>query len=241
MSYASRLKGETFPRLQMRTPTPPFEGGPFEETLLVDLKDNRLRLGTEGGRFRVRGRQYRHDRQWRGQELRQSREDRHPRFLPSRRRSSSLSSTAGACRNLLLREALDRTNSLRYLGDDEFEGRHQDVLTFVMPDTQQVALYIDATTGLVSKYELLTVDSLTGVEASEIIFSDYQKLGNYQVPRAGRTSLRATTRLDTPSRRNSIRRSPMPPSASMRRAMSRSSRCPRTSRRRWTRSLTAST
>jgi glyoxylase-like metal-dependent hydrolase (beta-lactamase superfamily II) len=52
-----------------------------------------------------------------------------------------------------------------------------------MPDTQQVALYVDASTGLVSKYELLFVDSLEGVEASEIIFGDYQKVGNYQVPR----------------------------------------------------------
>jgi glyoxylase-like metal-dependent hydrolase (beta-lactamase superfamily II) len=46
-----------------------------------------------------------------------------------------------------------------------------------------VALYVDQATGLVSKYELLFVDSLEGVEASEIIFRDYQKVGNYQVPR----------------------------------------------------------
>ena len=52
-----------------------------------------------------------------------------------------------------------------------------------MPDTQQVALYVDAATGLVSKYELIFVDSLEGVEASEIIFGDYQKVGHYQVPR----------------------------------------------------------
>jgi glyoxylase-like metal-dependent hydrolase (beta-lactamase superfamily II) len=52
-----------------------------------------------------------------------------------------------------------------------------------MADTQQVALYVDQATGLVSKYELLFVDSLEGVEASEIIFRDYQKVGNYQVPR----------------------------------------------------------
>jgi glyoxylase-like metal-dependent hydrolase (beta-lactamase superfamily II) len=85
--------------------------------------------------------------------------------------------------NLLLRQALDRATSLRYLGEDDFDGRKQEVVTFVMADTQQVALYIDSATGLVSKYELLFVDSLEGVEASEIIFRDYQKVGNYQVPR----------------------------------------------------------
>jgi glyoxylase-like metal-dependent hydrolase (beta-lactamase superfamily II) len=52
-----------------------------------------------------------------------------------------------------------------------------------MPDTQQVALYVDAASGLVSKYELIFVDALTGEEASEIVFSDYHKVGQYQLPR----------------------------------------------------------
>ena len=51
-----------------------------------------------------------------------------------------------------------------------------------MPDTQQVAVYVDAATGLVSKYELIFVDPLTGEEASEIIFGDYASAG--QVSRA---------------------------------------------------------
>ena len=50
-------------------------------------------------------------------------------------------------------------------------------------------MYIDAATGLVSKYELIFVDSLTGEEASEIIFSDYQNVGSYQVPRRWRNRL----------------------------------------------------
>ena len=38
------LQGETFPRLQMTTPNPPYEPGRFHETLLLDLKRNRLLL-----------------------------------------------------------------------------------------------------------------------------------------------------------------------------------------------------
>jgi glyoxylase-like metal-dependent hydrolase (beta-lactamase superfamily II) len=176
------LKGETFPRLQMRTPIPPFEGGPFEETLLVDLKDNRLRLEQKAGGFGFEGDNTvtivdgvgkNYDNRAKTITPIPAEQATQQQFVQYRRRLPSL----------LLREALDRTNSLRYLGEDDFEGRRQDVLTFVMPDTQQVALYIDSTSGFISKYELLTVDSLTGVEASEIIFSDYQKLGNYQVPR----------------------------------------------------------
>ena len=48
--------------------------------------------------------------------------------------------------HLILRQALDRANSLRYLGEDMFEGRRHHVVTFVMADTQQIALYIDAKT-----------------------------------------------------------------------------------------------
>ena len=86
--------------------------------------------------------------------------------------------------NLLLRQAIDRTNSLRSLGRDTFDGRQHDVFTFVMPDTQQVAVYVDSQTQLVSKYELITVDPLTGEDASEIVFGDYTTLGKFRVPQS---------------------------------------------------------
>ena len=46
-----RLQGQTFPRLQMTTPAPPFEGGQFEETLLIDLEKNRMRLDQKASGF----------------------------------------------------------------------------------------------------------------------------------------------------------------------------------------------
>src|SRR5262245_4857642 len=39
-----QLQGETWPRLQMPTASPPFEGGTQQEMLLLDLKNNRLIL-----------------------------------------------------------------------------------------------------------------------------------------------------------------------------------------------------
>ena len=177
-----KLTGEIFPRLQMTTPAPPFEGGSFDETLLVDLEKNRLRLEQKTSGFGfdgdnsvtiVDGVGNAYDNRAKTITPIPAEQATQQQFIQYHRRLP----------NLLLRQALDRTNSLRYLGEDQFEGRRHEVVTFVMPDTQQVALYVDATTGLVSKYELLFVDSLTGVEASEIIFGDYQKVGNYQVPR----------------------------------------------------------
>ncbi len=177
-----QLEGQTFPRLQMTTPAPPFEGGSFDETLLIDLEKNRMRLDQKAGGFGfdgdntvtiVDGTGNAYDNRAKTVTPIPAEQATQQQFVQYHRRLP----------NLLLRQALDRANSLRYLGEDDFEGRRHEVITFVMPDTQQVALYVDAATGLVSKYELIFVDSLEGVEASEIIFGDYQKVGNYQVPR----------------------------------------------------------
>jgi hypothetical protein len=43
-SVRLQLEGDTWPRLQMPTPQPPFEGGSMRESLLIDFKGNRLRL-----------------------------------------------------------------------------------------------------------------------------------------------------------------------------------------------------
>ena len=180
-----QLRGDTWPRLQMTTPEPPFEKGSFDETLLFDLKNNRLSLeqrnsgagfnghnrviisGGEGTNYDLRGRIATPipAGQTTGQQFVQ-----YYRRLP----------------NLLLRQALDRTNTLRHLGEDTFDGRKHDVITFVMPDTQQVALYVDSKSGLISKYELVFTDPLTGDEATEIMFSDYETVGALKAPRKWR-------------------------------------------------------
>ena len=177
-----RLNGQVFPRLQMTTPSPPFEGGPFDETLLADLENNRMRLDQKAGGFGFEGDVTVTIADGAGNTYDNRAKTVTP-IPPDQATQQQFTQYQRRLPNLLLRQALDRATSLRYLGEDEFDGRRQDVLTFVMADTQQVALYIDSDTGLVSKYELLFVDSLEGVEASEIIFRDYQKVGNYQVPR----------------------------------------------------------
>jgi glyoxylase-like metal-dependent hydrolase (beta-lactamase superfamily II) len=176
-----RLEGQTFPRLQMTTPAPPFEGGGFDETLLLDLEGNRMRLDQKATGFGFDGDNTvtiadgtgnTYDNRVKTVTPIPAEQATQQQFIQYHRRLPTL----------LLRSALERSNSLRYLGDDVFEGRRQEVVTFVMPDTQQIALYVDAETGLISKYELLFVDSVEGVEASEIVFGNYRKVGDYQVP-----------------------------------------------------------
>ncbi len=175
------LQGETWPRLQMPTPNPPFEPGAFQESLVLDLKDNRLYLeqqvsgaGFEGHNTVVikagEGTAYDHRAHTAtpipAEQTTQQQFVQYYRRLP----------------NLILRQALDGVNSLRYLGEDQFNKRKHYVVTFVMPDAQQVALYVDAATALISKYELVFTDPLRGQQASEIMFSDYASAGKLQVP-----------------------------------------------------------
>lgn len=176
-----QLEGETFPRLQMTTPEPPFEGGNLKETLLVDLENNRLRLDQRTGGFGFAGdttvaisagQGATYDHRARTVTPIPAAQATQQQFVQYYRRLP----------NLLLRQALDRANTLRHLGEDTFDGRPHEVITFVMPDAVQVSMFVDAASGLISKYELIFVDPLTGVEASEIQYGDYRRVGNYLVP-----------------------------------------------------------
>jgi len=175
------LKGETFPRLQMTTPDPPYEPGHFHETLLLDLKRNRLLLEqrTSGAGFDghltvsiADGEGTIYDHRAHTATPVPAEQASQQQFIQYYRRLP----------HLILRQALERANSLRYLGEDTFEGRRHHVVTFVMADTQQVALFVDAKTNLVSKYELVFTDPLRGQQASQIIFGSYASAGKLKVP-----------------------------------------------------------
>ena len=175
------LSGDTWNRLQMTTPDAPFESGKFHETLLFDLKNNRLLLHqrTSGAGFQgdntivlKAGEGTNYDNRGRTATPIPAAQAQQQQFVQYHRRLP----------NLILRQALQRETSLRYLGDDEFEGRKHNVITFAMADAQQVALYVDAKSGLVSKYELVFTDPLTGEDAAEIMYADYTTSGKLKVP-----------------------------------------------------------
>lgn len=175
------LEGQMWPRLQMSTPDPPYSPGSQQETLLVDLKDNRLHLeqrtagaGFEGHTTTVirnaEGTVY--DHRARTATPVPAAQASQQQFVQYYRRIP----------HLLLRQALDRATTLRHLGQDTFDGRPHEVVTFVMPDAQQVALYVDAKTSLVSKYELLFTDPLAGEDVSEIVFADWVSVRDQKLP-----------------------------------------------------------
>jgi glyoxylase-like metal-dependent hydrolase (beta-lactamase superfamily II) len=175
------LKGESYPRLQMPTPAPPFEPAEFHETLLLDLKRNRLLLEQrfDGAGFETHNTVAIADGEGTAYDHRARTATPIP---PAQASQQQFVQYYRRLPHLILRQALERANSLRYLGEDRYEGRRHEVITFVMADTQQVALFIDGKTGLVSKYELVFTDPLRGQQASQILFGEYARAGTVQVP-----------------------------------------------------------
>jgi glyoxylase-like metal-dependent hydrolase (beta-lactamase superfamily II) len=176
-----RLEGATWPRFQMSTPEPPFESGTLRETVLVDFKNNRLALEQQGsgagfenhnGVVINTGEGAAYDHRARTITPIPGSQSSQQQFVQYYRRVP----------HLLLRQAIERPTTLRYLGTEDFNGRPHEAFTFVMADTQQVAVYVDSKTSLVSKYELVFVDPVAGDDVSEIVFGNYVTTGTQQVP-----------------------------------------------------------
>jgi glyoxylase-like metal-dependent hydrolase (beta-lactamase superfamily II) len=175
------LRGESWPRFQNVNAGPPFTAGSYEEETALDLALNRMAVEQKnrGAGFRGHSRIVLTDGGGQAFDLlnrtatpiaaataQQQQFAQYQRRLPS----------------LILRTALQRNGTLRYLGEDTVNRSRHHVITFVHVDGVQMALYVDAKTNLISKYELVYPDTITGDEASEIYFTDYRKSGPFLVP-----------------------------------------------------------
>lgn len=89
---------------------------------------------------------------------------------------------------LVLLTVFERATTLRYLGKTDYDKRPHEVIDYVSPDNTRIAIYIDAQTGLLSKYEVLITDPFGGDSILETRFPGQRKVGNYIVP-AGRVTV----------------------------------------------------
>jgi len=172
---------ETYPRLQAPTPDPPYEHQKLHELVTYDLENSKLAVDQtfhsdgfeganrfvivngEGNNFDLRAHTV---TPLKGQAATGPQFGQYYRRLP----------------NLILSTALGRTQTLRYLGEEKFNGKPHDVITFVHTDGTQMAIYVDRASHLVSKYELIYPDALTGDEASEIVYDGYTTSNGVKVP-----------------------------------------------------------
>jgi glyoxylase-like metal-dependent hydrolase (beta-lactamase superfamily II) len=93
--------------------------------------------------------------------------------------------TAGVFRRhpeSLLPTALNRPEGLRWLGETDYEGRKQRVVSFADADGTLVALYFDAQTNLLTKSETLADDPVLGDVTVEVIYSDWRPAGKLLLP-----------------------------------------------------------
>src|SRR5688572_7368399 len=128
-----QYEGQSWERLQMPESSPPYEANTQQQTVLLDLVNNRLRVdqrATAPG-YEIHssvvleqgsGTNYNHRTRTASPATASQQHAIYYRRVPQ----------------LLLREALSSESTLRYLGRDEVAGKSHDVITFVTSRSEQI-------------------------------------------------------------------------------------------------------
>ena len=82
----------------------------------------------------------------------------------------------------LLLTAWNRPEALRWIGDGEFAGRKQRVISFSDSDGAQISIYFDGTTNLPTKTETLNDDPILGDIVNETVYSDWRPVEKVMLP-----------------------------------------------------------
>ena len=83
---------------------------------------------------------------------------------------------------MIIQEAMGRPEALRSLGSETAGRETFDIVTYADPVGQQVTLYFDASTGLLSRTETVADHAQFGDQVTAVDFSDYRDLEGLQVP-----------------------------------------------------------
>ena len=90
--------------------------------------------------------------------------------------------------HLLLTLALEqRAPTLRYAGQENFEGRPHEIVTFAAANGALMSLFFDSKTHLLSKYEQMVTDPVEGDVVQETIYPSYRAVEKIMVPTARQT------------------------------------------------------
>lgn len=82
----------------------------------------------------------------------------------------------------LLLAAWSRPEVLRWIGDGEFKGRKQNVISFTDSDGSLTSMYFDAETKLLTKTESLSDDPIFGDTIVEAVYDDWKQVGKVLLP-----------------------------------------------------------
>jgi glyoxylase-like metal-dependent hydrolase (beta-lactamase superfamily II) len=177
--FTLKEKGKLHARFQSPNGDGPFAVGTSEETLIVDtergLVFNDLKTTTSGfnnwNRTVIKGTEGQNFDMWSKTVT--------PVVNPS------VNNFRGQMRRLppfVLVEALDRAATLRWLGEDEIDGKKQKVISVLRPDNQQLSLSFDAQTNLLTRYAYIYADPVTGDSEIAQTYSGYRTVGKVKIP-----------------------------------------------------------
>ena len=177
--FTLKEKGKVYGLYQSAKPEAPFAIGPSEETLIVDLNRGYVfdELKTANAGFNtwvttvIKGTD--------GQTYDMWSKTVTPIANPS------VNNFRGQIRRLpsfVLLEAVDRASTLRWVGEDEIDGKKQRVISVLRPDNQLLSLSFDAQTNLLTKYGYLYADPIVGDSEIAQTYSGYHTVGKVKVP-----------------------------------------------------------
>ncbi|HEX8847588.1 MAG TPA: MBL fold metallo-hydrolase [Pyrinomonadaceae bacterium] len=176
-----KYSGTNFARNQSPSPDTPYFQGTVEGSMVLDTKGNRMifeQASTLPG-FKFHNRQI-------------MKADKGLVFDMDAKTATAFTN-ANAIGNVarsrfphaMLLTALDRAGTLRFLGQETFDGKKQNVIVFSTADGTLFTLYFDAATNLLTKFENLDTDSTAGDVTQEFIIPGYTSVGGVKLP-AGR-------------------------------------------------------
>ena len=177
--FTLKEKGKLHARFQSPSAEPPFATGTSEETLIVDTERgfvfDDLKAANAGfnnwTKTVIKGTEGQTYDMW--------------SKTATPIANASVNNFRGQMRRLppfVLLEALDRAPTLRYLGEDDFGGRKQKVISVIRPDNQQLSLSFDAQTNLLTRYGYLYADPVTGDSEIAQSYAGYRTVGKLKLP-----------------------------------------------------------
>ncbi|MCI0606544.1 MBL fold metallo-hydrolase [bacterium] len=180
-NFSLKLNGKSYQLFQNSDPELPFEGWALERTIVYEADKNRL--------YHERIlRDVDSDYVWWVKEIVRNGEGFniivHKNWLMEMRKPA-LTDFADIPQLLpqnILADALEQNRTLRWLGNDTFKGRKQDVITFIASTGQMLNLYFDSVTHLLTKYDWFYTRNVWGDTLGESIFTGYRDAEGTRIP-----------------------------------------------------------
>ncbi len=177
---SAKIKGFSYARNQSLAVNPPFDKMTRDENLYIDVRNRRYIIETRDplpGGFVFGGKQVIVGNQ--GFFV-------NPRDKTIGPLNLANFNNIGLLRrlpHLFLIAAIETAPStLRWLGQETFNGRPHNLITFASGNGVQWTLFFDARSNLLSKYEQMVSDNLKGDSVQETIFPAYRTVGKIKVP-----------------------------------------------------------